>query len=223
MITAAFIHRTFRIAHGERTGSAFALDIDGKHYLVTAKHVIESFGSSGTLDVFSKGAWRPVAATLVAHGGGDVDVSVLAPSVVLCPPGLPVTADSNGLVYGQDLYFLGFPYGILSKVVFTDAAYPLPLVKKGILSAFAGDVYLLDGHGNPGFSGGPVIFNPEGRGAPTNIAAVVTDINTWDEPVFEEDEETGLTYQENTGIVVSCKIEVVLAMIRANPIGIGSP
>lgn len=223
MISAQFIHRTFRIAHGERTGSAFALDIDGKHYLVTATHVVESFGPSGTLDIFANGAWQPITAALVAQSASDLDVSVLAPSVALCPPGFPVTADSNGLVYGQDIYFLGFPYGVLSKVIFAGAGYPLPLVKKGILSAFAGDTYLLDGHGNPGFSGGPVIFSPGGQGMPTNIAAIITDIHIWDEPIFEEGKETGLTYQENTGIISSVKIEVVLAMIRTNPIGITVP
>ena len=158
MITANFIHRTFRIKCGESMGTAFTVDVDGKQYLVTARHVIQRFAEASGLEVFGNGVWTPVHASLVAHGAGDIDVSVLSPAPAMSPPGLPVTAGSDGLVYGQDVYFLGFPYGVLSQVIFGEAGHPLPLVKRAAVSAFAGDVYLLDGHNNPGFSGGPVIF-----------------------------------------------------------------
>jgi hypothetical protein len=116
------------------------------------------------------------------------------------------------------VYFLGFPYGVLSGVIFGDAGHPLPLVKRALFSSFAGEAYLLDGHNNPGFSGGPVVF---GRGGdiPNCVGAVVSSYRFSPEPVFLDRSETALTYRYNTGIIVSYKIETALALIRSNPIG----
>lgn len=217
MITANFIHRIFRIKCGDSVGTGFVVDVDGKQYLVTAKHVIQAFDTTVGLEVFSNDVWVPVPANLVAHGEGGVDISVLAPSSAMTPPNLPVIVGSDGVVYGQDVYFLGFPYGVLSNVVFGSSGHPLPLVKKALLSSFAGDAFLLDGHNNPGFSGGPVIF---GRGgAPNCIAAVISGYRFSPEPVFLEQDKTELTYRQNTGIIIAYKIEFALALIRANPIG----
>jgi hypothetical protein len=78
----------------------------------------------------------------------------------------------------QDAYFLGYPYGLHAEGGSLNAHFPLAIVKKACLSMFAlggPDAYiLLDGHNNPGFSGGPVVFAPNGQGAPTNVAAVVS-------------------------------------------------
>lgn len=218
MITANFIHRTFRIKCGRSVGTGFTVDVDGKQYLITARHVVESFGPTTGLEVFGNGVWAGVPARLVAHGSDGVDVSVLAPVAAMSPPGLPVVASSDGVAYGQDVYFLGFPYGVLSQVIFGDAGHPLPLAKKAVLSSFAGEVYLLDGHNNPGFSGGPVVFGRDGT-IPNSVAAVVSGYRFSPEPVFLDQAETALTYRENTGIIISYKIEAALGMIRANPIG----
>ena len=121
MITANFIHRTFRIKCGSSVGTGFTVDVDGKQYLVTARHVVKAFGMTVGLEVFGNGVWTPVAASLVAHGADGVDVSDLAPTAPMSPPGLPVVTGSNGVAYGQDVYFLGFPYGVLSQVIFGDA------------------------------------------------------------------------------------------------------
>ena len=218
MISANFIHRTFRIRCGDSVGTGFTVDIDGKQYLVTAKHVVKDFGPTVHLEVFGNGAWTFVPAHLVAHGADSVDLSVLAPSAPMSPPNLPVVASSDGLVYGQDVYFLGFPDGVLSAVIFGDAGHPLPFVKRALFSCFAGDLYLLDGHNNPGFSGSPVVFGRSG--APPNcVAAVVSGYHGLPEPVFLERRKTALTYLHNTGIIITYKIETALALIRGNPIG----
>jgi S1-C subfamily serine protease len=218
MITANFIHRTFRIKSGNSVGTGFTMDVDNKQYLVTAKHVVQAFGSTAGLEIFGDKKWLPVPATLVAHCPGDVDISILSPAQPLSPPNLPITASSDGLTYGQDVYFLGFPYGVLSQVIFGEAGHPLPLVKKAVFSSFAGNIYLLDGHNNPGFSGSPVIFS-QGGGPPTRVGAVISGYRFSPEPVFLEQAATTLTYRENTGIIISYKIELALELIRANPIG----
>lgn len=218
MITANFIQRTFRIKCGESVGTGFTIDVDGRQYLVTAKHVVQGFTPVVGIEVFGNNMWTPVASTLVAHGGKDIDVSVLAPAVAMSPPNLPAIASSGGVAYGQDVYFLGFPFGVLSNVLLGDAGHPLPLVKKALMSSFAGNVYLLDGHNNPGFSGGPVVFGANGA-VPTRIAAVISGYRISPEPVYLDQAATALTYRQNTGIVIAYKIELALEMIAANPIG----
>ena len=217
MITSNFIHRTFRIKCGNSVGTGFTIDIANRQSLITAKHVIQSFGSTAELEIFGNEAWSSVPANLVAHHP-DVDISVIAPSQPLSPPNLPLTASSAGLTYGQDVYFLGFPYGVLSQVIFSEWGHPLPLVKKAVFSSFAGNVYLLDGHNNPGFSGSPVIFSQDG-GPPTHVGAVISGYRFSPEPVFLNESATTYTYRENTGIIFSYKIELALELIRANPIG----
>ena len=41
MITSNVIHRTFHIRYRNGTGTAFAIDRDGRQYLITARHLVE--------------------------------------------------------------------------------------------------------------------------------------------------------------------------------------
>ena len=219
VITANFIHRTFRIKCGQSVGTGFAVDVDGRQYLVTAKHVVENFAPPAVpLEVFGNQTWSIVPTRLVGHGGPDIDVSVLAPAAPISPPGLPVVVSSDGCAYGQDVFFLGFPYGVMSGVIFGQSGHPMPLVKKAVLSCFAGPVYLLDGHNNPGFSGGPVVFGRDGA-LPNAIAGVVSGYRSAPEPVLLNQTDTGLIYRSNTGIIVTYKIETALELMHANPVG----
>ncbi len=218
MITANFIHRTFRIRCGDSVGTAFTIDANGREYLVTARHVVQSFDPSVGIALFGNNAWTIVPAQLVGHAVGPTDVSVLAAENPLVAPNLPVVTSSKGLTYGQEVFFLGFPYDILGNVTFTEQGFHLPLVKRATMSCFAGDVYLLDGHNNRGFSGGPVLFAPH-AGPPTNIGAIVSGYKSVQEPIYLEANPTDLSFTYNTGIIVSYRIEVALALIQQNPIG----
>lgn len=218
MITANFIHRTFRIRVGDSLGTAFTIDVDGRQYLVTARHVLAGLNPA-EIGVFSNNEWQPCGVGMVGHAPGQIDISVLAPAKRLTPANLPVTASSDGVAYGQDIHFLGFPYHFLGNVIFTDAGYPLPFAKRATLSCFDGHVYLLDGHNNPGFSGGPVVFGAPGAAA-TNVAAVISGYKFVQEPVFQGEDETELSIKYNTGIIVSYKIEHAVALIKANPVGL---
>jgi len=158
MITANVIHRVFRIRVDQTEGTAFTIDKDRREYLVTAKHIADTVTAGREIEVFGNSAWASLRIELVGHSSGDSDISVLAANRPLTPPGLPMPATSKGVIYGQDMYFLGFPYGFLGKHVFGSNGYPLPFVKRATLSLLDGTTYLLDGHNNPGFSGGPVVW-----------------------------------------------------------------
>jgi hypothetical protein len=222
MITANVIYRVFRIKYGNSTGTAFAIDIDARQYLVTARHVLEGFGDEDTVEIFCNNQWKTHLAKLVGNAEGDIDISVLTIARELPPSRpLPLPAESKGLGYGQDVFFLGFPYGLLSKYTLhpSEGAYPLPLVKKAIVSNFDADVFLLDGHNNPGFSGGPVVFKPIGSNE-FKVAGVISGFQSVEQPVFDGKSETPFVYQYNTGIIVSYDICHAVDLIKGNPIGV---
>lgn len=218
MITANVIHRVFWIRCGNSTGTAFALDVDGKQYIATAKHIVGTGLGSLAVEIFSNASWVPLTVRVVGHGSPDVDISVLAADRRLTPSELPMKASSDGLVYGQEVFFLGFPYGLVGKFLFGTDGYPLPLVKRATLSLFHGSAYLLDGHNNPGFSGGPVVFMPS-SGGEFRVAAVISGFQATEEPVYSGGQPTPLVYRYNTGIIVSHPIEGALEMIRSNSVG----
>ena len=165
LITSNVLHRTFRIKWGNCTGTAFAMDRASRQYLITARHVVDGLESGNLIKVLYKEEWKDLAVDVVGIGKGKVDVAVLACSIRLSPP-LQLAASDSGLVYGQSVSFLGYPFGWDSGSEEINRGIPLPFVKAGIVSAMVfGDVSMifLDAHVNKGFSGGPVVFVPNGR------------------------------------------------------------
>lgn len=219
MITANVIHRVFRIQCGTARGTAFTLDVHGRQYLVTARHVVHGLQGNADISLFSNGAWASLPVRLVGHGSADIDISVMAPSRLLTLGTLPMEPMDKGVIYGQDVYFLGFPYDFIGKHIFGPDGYPLPFVKKATVSLFDGAVFFLDGHNNPGFSGGPVIFT-EPSSREYKVAAVVSGYQAVSESVYAGHERTPLTYQYNTGIIVTHAINGALKLVEDNPIGI---
>jgi S1-C subfamily serine protease len=218
MITTNVIHRVFRVRYGTAEGTAFSIDVDDREYLVTAKHVVSSISESDLLDVFSNGRWINMRVSLVGHAQAETDISVLARDRRLTPPGLPLEPSRDGLTYGQDVYFLGFPYGFVGSYVLGENGYPLPFVKRATLSLFDGLTLFLDGQNNPGFSGGPVIFSKPFQNR-FSVAGVISAFRAVTEPVYRDRNKTDLTYTYNTGIIVAHSIDSVLPIARAHPIG----
>ena len=231
MITTNVLSRVFHIAWGDSTGTAFAIDHASKQYLVTARHVVKGIDSGDSIRVFHEEQWKNLAVDVVGIGDGDADVAVLS-----CPirisPSLDLAASQANLIYGQQVFFLGYPYRMDSGGEKINRGLPLPFVKSGIVSALEfGDVskIYLDAHGNPGFSGGPVVFAPMGGSATDlRVAGVVANYPASLQPVVDQNRNTitdpegkpvGLYVQENPGIVVAIGIRHVIELIEANPIG----
>ena len=128
---------------------------------------------------------------LVGHCEGEVDISVLAADIQISPT-YPLNPTLGGIILGQDVYFLGFPYSLKSDVGSINRNFPLPLVKKAIVSLVAerGHYILLDGHNNPGFSGGPVVFHPNNRGNDFCVAGVVAGYRHACDPVYKNKSKT---------------------------------
>jgi len=221
MITSNVYTRVFHLKFGNGTGTCFAIDYDKKQYLITAKHVIKDLKDNDSIELYHNGDWRKLNIRLIGHHK-TADVSVISINQILAE--FKMEPSSNGITYGQDLYFLGFPYRLSDEANSqVNRNFPLALVKKGILSAILNDGYgnylLLDGINNPGFSGGPVIFK-EPNQSDFKVAGIISGYRTADEPVYQAGGKVPLSVKANTGIIVAYDIQNAIELIKANPIGI---
>ncbi len=223
MITINIIQRVFHIRVGASTGTAFAIEQDDRQYLITAAHVVSSLKGSYVVELFHEGAWKTLALSLTGISQ-NADIAVFAPPFQLAPS-LPTPVSADGVTYGQDVYFLGFPYGIAPEFEGLNRAFPFPLVKKACLSAFTKEngasVAFLDGYNNPGFSGGPVIFQPAGDNSNSRfrIMGVISGYRFANEPVYNGDLATPVSIRANTGIIISYDIRHAVDEINRNPNG----
>lgn len=220
MITTNVYTRVFHIRYGQGTGTCFASDFEGRQYLVTAKHVIAGLTNNSNIELYHNGSWVTLQARLVGHHA-SADVSVISINQSLA--NLKLEASSNGIMLGQDTFFLGFPYMLADEAnTQINRNFPLPLVKKAALSAILNDglghYMLLDGLNNPGFSGGPVVFAQPNQNT-YKIAAIISGYRFSEEPVYQAEEQVPLNVRTNTGIIIAYNIENAIELIRANPIG----
>ena len=235
MITTNAIQRTFHIKRGDATGTAFAIDRASRQYLVTARHVVDGVASGDTIAVFHENQWKNVTVDVVGIGNSDVDVAVLSCPIQLAPT-YPLEASAAGLAYGQTVYFLGFPFGWDGGAENMNRDFPIPFVKAGIVSAIIGGNltrFFIDGHGNKGFSGGPVVFVPNGQPqAELRVAGIVANyptplrepiIDKLGHPIADSRGEPAAFFQENPGFVVVMNIRHAIDLIDANPVGFQLP
>jgi len=230
MITTNVLQRTFRIKTRLYTGTAFAIDLDGRQYLVTARHLVEGYTSGDLLQIFHGKRWKHVPIDLVGLGEGEIDVAVFACGLQLAPT-YELEPTARGLVIGQVVYFLGFPFGWDGGAEEINRDFPLPFAKSGVLSALTFQDprrIFVDGHNNSGFSGGPLVFKEnEDRNSDLRVAGVVSNYPTPLEPIVNidgdpilNDEEKPIAYvRENPGITVAVNIRHATDLIKGNPIG----
>jgi len=226
--TSNVLYRVLRLRTASSTGSAFTIEVDGKQYLITARHLLKGFGSEGEIELWVEGRWSKARARAIYPSKEVVDAAALdlgRPVTVT----FPLEPSSGGLTLGQQVYFLGYPYGLGTS---TSAPAPpgfgeLPFLKGGIVSAVddrdpeAGILYL-DGQNNPGFSGGPIVFwHPPSRSF--RVAGVVRGYRNEALPVLKRtslDDPGAKAYDDlytrsNSGIVIGYDIRHVVEAIRA--------
>jgi len=233
MVPANILQRTLKIKYNERIGTCFTLDIENKQYVITARHIVQGIAKNDEIEVYQNSQWNKLPVKLVGLGENGIDIAVMAlpQQLPLSPPPLIPVKDA-GLFLSQDIYFLGFPYGLQTDVSpEINLSFPLPLVKKGIISSFKWDngkisYMLLDGHNNPGFSGGPVFCPPLGNGTQESkqvgvIGVISSYLYTWEKTFKGQTTESELIgyYQSNTGIILAYSINHAISIIHRNPIG----
>jgi len=233
MIPYPVIERVFRISFGNSQGSCFAIEYDDRQYLITAAHCVKGIRDTDEIQIWRAKEWTPLKVGVVGIDYGK-DIAVLAASEQMCFA-YGVQLGLRGLCLGQDVFFVGFPFGLsvpsLVPAGAVDNKYPIPIVKKATVAALPmnatpADV-VLDGINNRGFSGGPVIFQMRGDTTIENgivlrryrVAGIVSGYIMTDEPVQMEGKSLKPTVAENTGLIKVVNISRAMRMIVEKPIG----
>lgn len=229
MISQNIIQRVYHLrVNNEFTGTCFAIDIDKKQYIITAKHLLKNWDEKSKLQIFHELHWKNMETRLIGHANDPIDISVLAFDDLNHEgkiDNLEIKDGAGNFFYGQDVYFMGFPYGKKSEIGIENNNLPIPFVKKAIISNFGADnknnifTIFLDGINNPGFSGGPILYRAIESERKLFVAGVISGYQTVRNPVYVGDKESDLYQKENTGIIRAYNIKHVLEIITKNPKG----
>jgi hypothetical protein len=161
-VPAEILQRTLFIK-GSEYGTAFTVDYQGKMFIVTARHVVAGLPESkATIQVWQEDQWKDYhTIRTIFPASSDVDIAVFETEEKVVGP-YQVTSgwETGGVTMGQQVWFLGYPYGISSRF---SGGKRAPFIKKGTMSAIDGTrpdavVIYIDGFNNPGFSGGPIVY-----------------------------------------------------------------
>ena len=189
MITNNVYERIFRIRYNERNGTCFTITVDDEMYLITARHIVKEITGCDFVEIYRDSEWKKKSVNLIGHSK-SVDISVLTGDLSFSVD-LPLPANKNRLIYGQDVYFLGFPNvvniddALSFSVKKINRNFPLPIVKHAILSTLGNENHcLIDGYGNPGFSGGPLVYKPRDSNN-YHVAGVIVSYKSEIIPVYE--------------------------------------
>ena len=220
MIPTNIIFRTIHIRRNGATGTSFVLEVDNKQYYITARHVVEGMMTGDTIEINYKKNWNQHSVVIVGHSPySDISVLSIPTGKVL---GESMLASSDQIYYGQDIFFLGFPFGLQSDITTLNSEFPIPLVKKGILSNFLLEkprkILLLDGWNNPGFSGGPIVYFHQ-QSQKFQLAGIISGYRYEITNAMQQNHDIDIQIKTNTGIIISYGIEAALELIKQNPIG----
>ena len=221
MVSRAILDRVFRLVcrsvYGEDRGTAFTMECNGSQFLVTARHMFGRLGfpKEGTIELLTEdGRYTPYEVDIRYPADSRVDIAVMRPkhhqhiSQVY-----PNRNGSGELIFGQDVFFLGFPYEYDESLMsFPDSKRPVPFIKKACFSGRFSDGHAcmaFDGHNNPGFSGGPVCYRPtDAPDGMMSVAAVISGYRPEKQDVLDQDgRPTGSYVEPNSGIVVAYDIK----------------
>lgn len=221
IVPTNIIYRTLHIKFNNATGTCFVFDYDKKQYYVTARHVIEGIKDGQEIELNYKKNWNKHKIKLVGHSShSDISVFALPTGIV---QGESLAASSNDILYSQEIFFLGYPYGLQSDIEHLNDDFPIPFVKKGILSNFLLEtpkkILLLDGLNNPGFSGGPIVYI-DMKTNKFQICGIVSGYRYEIQNATKNYQDLDIQIKTNTGIIIGYSIEAAIELIKANPIGV---
>ncbi len=208
------------------TGSCFIISIEKEAHIITDRHLFQNpvNGSKISFELMNDNKWVQNDATLLLHTNANIDIAVLKMNIKRNDDFFDIGSSKKSWV-SQDCYFLGFPYGMrvddnndISKKI--NGGFPLPFVKKGIISSMLTDsndvrIVYLDGHNNPGFSGGPVVIQNIGKS--NRRMRIISVISGYINQRGQIKSPFGnFDSYENSGIVISHSIDHIFEIIAQN-------
>lgn len=216
MVQAEVFRRVIRIKYDGSSGTAFTIESHDEQFLVTAKHLFIANGlpQNATISLLIGTSYQSFDVNIRYPSNPRVDIAVMKfQQPLFLTPVYENVNTTNGLVFGQDVYYVGFPYEYDSILgMFPGGNMPIPFVKKACMSAILQDgagTILLDGISNPGFSGSPVCFNMIGSTEKTmRIIGVVSGYRFAPQPVYDHSgSQKDFYVKENTGIIIVSDIK----------------
>jgi hypothetical protein len=160
--TNNILFRTVLTRSAVDVGTAFSIQLDGREYWLTAKHILTGakhppYGvisahkkiSLSMLDpTTAKENWRAYNFSVI-DAGKDVDIVVLVPErqiQQIAITGLPMS--SAGVMFGGECEFLGFPFANSWTTIFDGKLYRVPFIKHCYVSGWTEapvKMWVLDG------------------------------------------------------------------------------
>jgi hypothetical protein len=218
-----------RIGFHTSTGSAFTIEVDGRQYLVTAKHVIAGFDvgakDSDPVCFFFKENWHTLEINRVWYPSDGSDVAVMSLRHIMGQTN-EHGPDANFLRH-QDCYIVGFPYAQRSSpaILERENGFPYPFARKGIIAGVMKEsdkqhpTLYVDTYANPGFSGGPIVFErlDRPRGYHYRICGVLQGYMQTEEPVigYEKKAVSTLSIFGNAHLSVGSSIQYAIDGAKA--------
>lgn len=220
MITNDITSRVFQCRNTAKSATCFSILEEWKIYYITAKHFLENPATQWWIEIFYKNQWKKSVLKNVKHSSvSDISIFTIDWEITI----FETAVGMNWLVYGQDIYFLWFPYKYLMNIGELNRWFPFPLVKGWIISWMFFDKpwtpLFLDGHNNPWFSGWPIVFKNTETWK-IQIGGVVSGNLDEKKPIYtwrSESKDANLHIQENSWIIVGYSISNALDMIKNNP------
>ncbi|MGI8670052.1 MAG: S1 family peptidase [Aridibacter sp.] len=223
MVPSEILQRVFFIKYRGNTGTCFLVSIESKDFLITSKHLFPTTISNETeveIEIYRTDGWIKFQPDYLIHPNLDIDIAVLCLKSNDQKDNL-FDIGSQSYFLSQECFFLGFPFGL--KMDDNEAkmnnGFPIPFVKKAIISSFITDAdnmtqIFLDGHNNPGFSGGPVVIANYEAGSKYKmrivgvVSAYLTDEKIIKTPLGD------FKNSENSGIVLSYAFDHVIEIVK---------
>ena len=166
--------------HTSRASGFFYGTSDHRYFLITAKHVFKtkfkSVKTNGKVSIIDSltyksgdridfainmsNGWTPISGNIYFSNNPSVDIAVISHNIGIDTTGYVL--DEDGVIMGQDCFFLGYPLGFTNAPSAEFNGLKVPIIKKGIVSGSSTSdsamQWLLDGNNTFGLSGGPVLF-----------------------------------------------------------------
>lgn len=214
VITTNTLTRLFILNVGDEFGSGFTVEVNGKQYLITARHVMNKDPEATSIKILRNQKWETLSVRSIVVNPKTVDIAVLSLSQQISPV-FPINVGYKGDVLSEQVFFLGYPLLLSIDGRTLNSGFPLPLVRHGILASMPtndGEPFLVDGMNNPGMSGGPVVRVSNGN-EPT-IIGVISGYKIDQSPVYQQNQITDSYVKGNSGLVVAYPIDYAIDAIN---------
>lgn len=176
-ITSNVVNRVFPIMKHNNSeeilGTSFTIREKEKEFLITAYHVakhaiyVEENIDKVSLIIGSGASGIRISEKLI-HTDEEQDITVCEAPKWMNRSQLPLTSTPE-MALGQEVMWMGYPKGFSGGLWLPDTKSPIGIVGKGVIGALysppkiQNNGFLIEGGMNPGYSGGPVVYNPNGQ------------------------------------------------------------